>query len=84
MLEHDHIVLQLPAYLADRSIQAMVYYGTPLHLQPAAARFGYSRGDLPVAEAQCDRVLALPHHQYLTEDQISYVADAVNAFYTGG
>ncbi|MDA8637319.1 DegT/DnrJ/EryC1/StrS family aminotransferase [Rhodospirillales bacterium] len=91
--EHNAFVLfiiqcerrdEIQAYLADRSIQAMVYYGTPLHLQPAAAPFGYSRGDLPVAEAQCDRVLALPHHQYLTEDQISFVADNVNAFYKGG
>jgi dTDP-4-amino-4,6-dideoxygalactose transaminase len=34
-----------------------------------------------VAESQADRVLALPHHQYLSEDQIAYVAETVNAFY---
>jgi dTDP-4-amino-4,6-dideoxygalactose transaminase len=72
---------ELQAFLQKRGIQSLVYYGTPLHLHPAAARFGHKRGDFPKAEAQADRVLALPHHQYLTEDQIGYVADAVNAFY---
>lgn len=72
---------ELQACLAENGIQSLVYYGTPLHLQPAAAKFGYKRGDLPVAERQSDRVLALPHHQYLTEDQITYVAEIINKFY---
>jgi dTDP-4-amino-4,6-dideoxygalactose transaminase len=72
---------ELQAFLQKRGIQSLVYYGTPLHLHQAAARFGHKRGDFPKAEHQADRVLALPHHQYLTEDQIGYVADAVNAFY---
>lgn len=72
----------LQAYLADKGVQSLVYYGTPLHLHKAAEKWGrYKRGDMPVAEAQCDRVLALPHHQCLTEDQVSYVAEQVNAFY---
>lgn len=72
---------ELQAFLAKRGIQSLVYYGTPLHLHPAAARFGYKRGDMPVAEAQCDKVLALPHHQQLSEDQIAFVAAAINEFY---
>ncbi len=71
----------LQTHLTAAGIQTLVYYGTPLHLHKAAAGLGYKRGDFPVAEAQCDRVLALPHHQYLTADQIGHVADAVNAFY---
>lgn len=72
---------RLQKYLADRGVQTLVYYGTALHLHKAAARFGYKRGDFPVAERQCDRVLALPHMQYLSEDQIGYAADCVNKFY---
>ncbi len=72
---------RLQDYLVKHSIQAMVYYGTPLHLQPAAEKFGYRKGDFPVAERQCERVLALPHHQYLSEDQIGYVAERINTFY---
>ena len=68
-------------HLTSKGIQAMVYYGTPLHLHPAAARYGFTRGDFPVAEKQCDSVVAFPHHQHLSEDQISFVADEINGFY---
>src|SRR3546814_7542097 len=60
---------RLQKYLADHGVQTLVYYGTALHLHKAAEKFGYKRGDFPVAERQCDRVLALPHMQYLSEDQ---------------
>ncbi len=72
---------ELQAFLLKRGIQSLVYYGTPLHLHPAAKRFGFKRGDFPTAEHQADRVLALPHHQQLSEDQIALAADGVNAFY---
>lgn len=72
---------ELQKYLASKGVQTLVYYGTALHLHPAAAKLGYKRGDFPVAERQADRVLALPHHQHLTPDQIAYAAEAVNAFY---
>lgn len=71
----------LKEYLAARGIESLIYYGTPLHLHKASERLGCRRGDLPVAEAQCDKVLALPHHQHLTEDEVATVAQAVNAFY---
>ena len=72
---------RLKEYLAQHGVESLVYYGTALHLHKAAAKFGYKRGDFPVAERQCDRVLALPHHQHLTEEQITYVAEKVNKFY---
>jgi dTDP-4-amino-4,6-dideoxygalactose transaminase len=72
---------ELRAHLAAHDIETLLYYGTPLHLHPAAAALGHRRGDFPVAEAQCDRVIALPHHQYLDADQIAFVAAQVNAFY---
>ncbi len=31
-------------------------------------KLGCKRGDMTVAEAQCNKVLVLPHHQHLTED----------------
>jgi dTDP-4-amino-4,6-dideoxygalactose transaminase len=74
---------RLQKQLLEHGIESLVYYGTPLHLHKAAAGLGYKRGDFPIAERQCDRVLALPHHQHLTEDQIAYVAEKVNKFYGG-
>jgi dTDP-4-amino-4,6-dideoxygalactose transaminase len=72
---------RLKEHLLKQGIESLIYYGTALHLHKAAARLGYKRGDFPVAERQADRVIALPHHQHLTEDQVAYVAEAVNKFY---
>lgn len=72
---------ELQKYLTQKGVQTLVYYGTALHLHPAAVKLGYKRGDFPVAERQADRVLALPHHQNLAAEDVLYVAEAVNAFY---
>lgn len=72
---------KLRDHLAAKGVQSLVYYGTPLHLHKASKVYGYTEGDFPVAEKQCNKVLALPHHQHLTEDQILYTAECVNEFY---
>jgi dTDP-4-amino-4,6-dideoxygalactose transaminase len=72
---------ELKAHLHGHGIETLVYYGTALHLHEAAKRYGYKRGDMPVAEKCADRVLALPHHQHLTEDQIGYVCEHIHRFY---
>jgi dTDP-4-amino-4,6-dideoxygalactose transaminase len=71
----------LKQHLADHGIESLVYYGRPLHLHPATRHLGYKEGDFPVAERQAARVLALPHHQCLSEDQIAHIAETVNRFY---
>ena len=72
---------KLKAFLDECNIESLIYYGTPLHLHEAAKKFGHKKGDFPTAEKQCDMVLALPHHQHLTLDQISYVSEKINHFY---
>jgi len=71
----------LQKYLSEHDIQSLVYYGTPLHLQNASKKHGYKKGDFPNAEYLCDRVISLPFHQYLEEEEILLVSDMVNKFY---
>jgi dTDP-4-amino-4,6-dideoxygalactose transaminase len=72
---------QLKEFLADKGIEAAVHYPVPLHLQPAAKELGYSKGDMPETESQSGRILTLPINQFLNEDDVAYVANAVNRFY---
>lgn len=72
---------ELQAFLRSKGIETLIYYGTPLHLHKAAEALGYKKGDMPVAEAQCEKVLALPHNQQITEDQVAFVSEQINAFY---
>lgn len=67
------------AKLKEQGIPAMVYYPRSLHLQKAFECCGGRKGDLPVAEATCERCLALPMHPYMTEGQIGTVVSALVA-----
>ncbi len=68
---------RLRELLVDDGIGAVVYYGTPMHLQPVFQGLGYATGDLPVAEEWADTGLALPMHPNLTREQVDEVVAAV-------
>lgn len=71
---------ELQAYLACRGVGTAIHYPIPIHLQPAASGLGYRRGDFPVCEAQAGCILTLPVHQYLSRDDLNYVADEILSF----
>jgi len=48
-------------------------YAHPLHLQRHYFELGYRKGDFLVTEKVADRVLALPFHGHLSEDQIEFI-----------
>lgn len=67
--------------LAEAGIGTAIHYPIPIHLQPAAAGLGYGVGAFPNCEQQAGRILSLPIHQYLEDDEIQYVADMINQFF---
>ena len=71
----------LKVWLNEKGIPAMVYYPVPLHLQHAYDDIGYHTGDLPVAERLSTRVLSLPMHTELEEEQLAYITDQIHAFF---
>ena len=73
---------KLQKYLARFKIQSLIYYGTPLHLHPATRNLGQKKGSLPNSERLAKKVLALPHHQYLSKKQILHVCKKINKFYS--
>lgn len=71
----------LIGYLAEKNIGTKIHYPIPVHLMEAGRSLGYRRGDFPVAESQAERILSLPVHQHLQEEQIRYVIDAIYRHY---
>ncbi len=72
---------ELAAFLRERGVQSGVYYAVPLHLQKCFASLGYRRGSLPVTERTCERILSLPCHPMLTDEDLSYTASCIREFY---
>tara|TARA_A100001011_G_scaffold325744_2_gene348909 strand:- start:10648 stop:11763 length:1116 start_codon:yes stop_codon:yes gene_type:complete len=72
---------KLQKYLQGQGIQSMVYYGTPLHKHKAYKNYYGSKIKLPNVEKICKKVLALPHHQYLSESDIHFVCEKISNFY---
>ena len=60
--------------LREEGIPTAVHYPVPLHLQPVFAGLNLPEGSFPVAEAAAKRVLSLPMHPYLAEDELVRIA----------
>ena len=65
--------------LAEAGVPSRPYF-TPIHLQPFyREKFGYQRGDFPITEYLGDVSLALPFSGVMTEEQVDYVCQQLQA-----
>lgn len=74
--------LALTEFLKKRNILAFFHY-VPLHSAPAGRRLGRPAGSLEVTSDVSDRLLRLPLHVDMPEEDIRAVAEAVAEFYGG-
>ena len=69
--------------LAERGVPGRPYF-SPLHLQPFyRATFGFMPGDFPVTERVAASTVALPFSSRLADDEVQYVADALEVAAVG-
>ncbi len=80
----------LKEFLAEREIPSMIYYPLPLQRQEAFLSIAKVAGGGPALEGErvlgnsielSGRVLSLPMHTELTEEQLHYICKAIKAFY---
>ena len=62
-------------------IPSVIYYVKPLHQQVAYSKFPIAPGGLPVSESLPGRILCLPMHPYLTDEDIERIVGAVAQFH---
>ncbi|APW99285.1 aminotransferase DegT [Halobiforma lacisalsi AJ5] len=67
--------------LEDRGVDTAVYYGTPIHRQPAYETVSTAAARFPEAERAADEVLSLPVHPGVSESDRRTVVDAVYEHY---
>lgn len=68
----------LVEHLNKHDIDARVHY--PIPLQGVLEHCGYSREDFPMAYRQSDRIITLPVHEALTNEQLNFVIAMVKDF----
>lgn len=70
-------------YLEANGIPSMIYYPVPLHLQQAYKTEKISKGAFPVSERLCERVISLPIHTEMEQDQLTFIGEKIQNYKAG-
>ena len=70
----------LHQFLAEKDIPSMIYYPIPAHRQKMFASFGAEKSDLRVTDWLTERVISLPMHTELEEEQLNHITTSVLEF----
>jgi len=72
---------RLHDYLAEREIPSMIYYPIPAHRQQMFSAFGCESLALPVTDYLTERVISLPMHTEMKNDQRDFIVSTVQSFF---
>jgi dTDP-4-amino-4,6-dideoxygalactose transaminase len=73
---------ELSKYLNDNNIPHGIYYPIPLHKQKAYSNKNYKEEDFTISNMMSEQVISLPMHSELDNDQIRFICDKINKFFT--
>lgn len=71
---------ELSAYLAEKNIPSMIYYPVPGHKQKMFEQFDAAMQDMPVTDWLTSRVISLPIHTEMDQEQLEYITGHVLSF----
>jgi UDP-2-acetamido-2-deoxy-ribo-hexuluronate aminotransferase len=71
---------KLQEHLASKKVPSMIYYPVPAHRQQMFAAFHSDREKLETTDWLTERVISLPMHTEMDEDQIKFVTGSVLEF----
>jgi dTDP-4-amino-4,6-dideoxygalactose transaminase len=72
---------ELQQHLTENEIPSMIYYPIPAHKQKMFAHFGSSAVQLPTTDWLTERVISLPIHTEMLDDQQDYIIDCIRSFF---
>lgn len=67
---------KLANHLEKMGIGTAVHYPMPIYRQPLYHELGYDKTICPITEESCKRVLSLPVHPSVSDEDIQYITDA--------
>lgn len=75
---HERDALQ--KYLNGKGIGTNKHYPIPMHLQECYRELGFREGDFSIAEEISATELSIPMYYGMTDEEVQYVIDAINAY----
>ena len=69
-------------YLENKGIGCAIHYPLPIHKQPLYQRLGYTdeNAQCPIATALSKKILSLPIHPALSDEELKYMVEAINSY----
>lgn len=67
----------LNLYLSEQHVPSMIYYPVPGHKQKMFEQFNTASQEMPVTDWLTERVISLPMHTELDEEQLDFIASNV-------
>ena len=71
---------ELIEYLDEKNITTIIHYPIPPHLSEAYRYLNVPKGELPLTEEYANTVLSIPLYNGMTDDEQTYVIDAINSW----
>lgn len=71
---------EFKSYLQGNGIPSMIYYPLPVHFQEAYRHFAQHE-DFPVAESLCGKVLSLPIHTEMKEEDQNRIIETIKKYF---
>jgi UDP-2-acetamido-2-deoxy-ribo-hexuluronate aminotransferase len=71
---------EMQEFLKEKGIPAMIYYPVPLHAQKAYKGAGYKDEEFPITNALVKRVISLPIHTEMDEEQLAFICESVKEY----
>lgn len=68
-------------YLSKNSIQSLIHYPIPIHLQQCYSSLKYKKGQFPVAEELAKKVLSIPIYSEMSSVKTNYIVSTINNFF---
>ena len=72
---------QLYKFLESKGIQCKTLFGSLPTMHKAFEFMGYNPGDFPVAEYVGENGLHFGIHQYLTDDDLTYISNILHSYF---
>ena len=72
----------LHKFLAEKDVPSMIYYPVPAHRQKMFASFESAATDLPITDWLTERVISLPIHTEMEQEQLDYICSCVEEYLT--